>query len=141
MYDDWPTTNTPVTGKLTSSCDGCQPGHDVLSGPGREVLLSHVFTVRDRMVVLRGVGFKAFEGAKATLQMEVKSCGEQVFEDVCVNGEPYAIDASNNTLTVTGSGRYRIAIEGAEPGDVWVTQGATDTGNTMGLPTTGVPKT
>lgn len=134
--ENWPATNTQIA-KASVGCDECAPGYEILSGPGREVLTSHVFTVGSSMVVLRGVGFRAFPKARACLQMEVRSCDEQVFEDVFINGTPCCINSVNNTLTVTASGRYRVVIEGADAGDVWVTQGATDTGQFAGLPTQG----
>lgn len=132
----WPETSVPIP-KLCQppECAPCDPGHHVLFGPGREDMHSHVFTVRSEPVVIKAIGIQGFPDAVVTLEMEAWVCGETVFEPVTLNGERAVLTQDTNIITVTGSGRYRMTLEGADPDDFYVIQAPTKTWRTMGKET------
>lgn len=135
-YECWPDTSVQIPSPVTGEgCCPCIPGYDLLFGPGRDSRDSHIFNVNSRPVVVRAVGIKAFPAARVRLQMIAESCGEVVYEDVCLDGVPCELSPATNVLTITASGRYRMVMTGAEPDDFTVTQAPTSTGMTMGKDT------
>lgn len=132
----WPKTSVPIPSFCKpSECDPCDPGHHVLFGPGRFDLHSHVFTVRAEPVVIKAIGIAGFPAARVNLEMEAWVCGETVFEPVTLGGVVSHLSANTNVITVTGSGRYRMTLTGAEPDDFYVIQAPTKTWRTMGKET------
>lgn len=132
----WPKTSIPIPSFCKpSECDPCDPGHHVLFGPGRSDTHSHVFTVRSEPVVVKAVGVQGFPDAVVTLEMEAWVCGETAFEPVTLGGEVATLTSMTNVITVTGSGRYRMTLVGAEPDDFYVIQAPTKTWRTMGKET------